>query len=367
MDYEAKRILLCLRYGIGDVIMELPALDALRAALPRARITALGAEPAIQLLQGDGRVDAVESLGRFGLRHRWHGGEAATRTEVARWVEEQAFDLYLDVHHVAPPFGEVVWRGVRSLEADEWAEAQAVGAGADGVAAVKAAVWAGWGLPVSQDALPDLRLREEERRFAAEYLMAHGLSGPSPVGISPVASATLKRWPVDRFAAAASRLAEETGRSIVLFAGPQDDVADALERGITGPARVVRVGALPLRRVAAVLERCGLLVCNDTGLMHMAAAVGTPVVAVFGPTSPQIYLPPSATAFAAGATPVECPHLNTRSLHPPGCWAADRCLVAEHGCIHRTSVDDVVLAAQRALSGATRRLPRVLPAMAPGA
>ncbi len=43
MDYEARRILVCLRYGIGDVVMELPVLDALRAAVPRAHITALGA------------------------------------------------------------------------------------------------------------------------------------------------------------------------------------------------------------------------------------------------------------------------------------------------------------------------------------
>ena len=50
MDYEARRILVCLRYGIGDVVMELPVLDALRSALPRAHITALGAYPAIELV-----------------------------------------------------------------------------------------------------------------------------------------------------------------------------------------------------------------------------------------------------------------------------------------------------------------------------
>jgi len=182
-----------------------------------------------------------------------------------------------------------------------------------------------------------------------------------------VASAPLKRWPTERFAAAADRLAADTGRPLLLVDGPQHAVGDALRSALRGEARVVRVGAIPLRRLAALLERCGILVCNDTGIMHMAAAVATPVVAVFGPTSPHIYLPPSSTAFAAGGADIQCPHRNTRSLHPPGCWAADRCLIAEHGCIERASVDDVVAAAHRALAGATRWRPRAFPAMAPGA
>ncbi len=367
MDYEAKRILVCLRYGIGDVVMELPVLDALRAAMPRAHVTALGAEPAIELLAGDTRVNEVVSLARFGLWHRWHAGEPATRAQVARWIEESCFDLYLDVHHVAPPIGEVVWRGVRSLEADEWAEAEAVAVGADGTDAVKAAVWAGWGLRVSPDALPELRLTDEERRFAAEFLLAHGLSGAAPLAISPVASAPLKRWPTALFAAAAHRLATDTGRPILLVDGPQRDVGDEIQAALPGALRLMRIGTLPLRRLAALLERCALLVCNDTGIMHLAAAVATPVVAVFGPTSPRIYLPPSPSAFAVGGTDIDCPYRNTRSLHPPGCWAAEHCLIAERGCIERASLDDVVTAAQRALAGATRRRPRALPAMAPGA
>ncbi len=367
MDYEAKRVLVCLRYGIGDVVMELPVLDALRAALPRARITALGASPAIELLGGDTRVDEVESLQGFGLKHRWDRGHRWTQAALAAWVDAHAFDLYLDVHHVAPPVGEVIWRGVRSLEADEWAEAQAVAHGADGVEAVRSAIWAGWGLRVPVEALPDRRLSDEERRFAARFLLEHGLSGTPALGISPVASASLKRWPIERFAAAADRLAESTGRPILLFAGPQEDEADQLEGAMRSGARLVRVGALPLRRVAALLERCGLDICNDTSLMHMAAAVHTPVVAVFGPTPPGIYLPPSPSAFAVGGEGIECPYRNTHSLHPAGCWGSDRCLIAEEGCIHRVTVEEVVAVAERALGGALRRATRSLPVVAPGA
>ncbi len=367
MDYEARRVLVCLRYGIGDVVMELPILDALRSALPRARITALGAWPALELLDGDPRVGEVVMLDRFDLRHRWDTGEPRTRPALAEWLEDQRFDLFLDVHHSAPPVGEVVWRGVRSLEADEWSEAQAVAGGADAVAAMKAAVWAGWGLQVHPDAAPDLRLRDDERRFAAGFLLEHGLSGAQPVGISPVASAPLKHWPMERFAQAARRLAGESGRPILLFLGPEADMGPPIETALPPDTRVVRVGALPLRRVAALLERCGVLVCNDTGVLHVAAAVDTPVVAVFGPTVPEIVLPNSPTAFAVGGVGIECPHRNPRSLHPPGCWASDRCLIAEEGCILRATVDDVVGTALRALAGATRRTSHVPPAVAPSA
>lgn len=367
MDYEAKRILVCLRYGIGDVVMELPVLDALRAAVPRARITALGAEPAVELLAGDARVDEVENLSRFGLRHRWDGGDLAVRHEFEVWMQQRGFDLFLDVHHVPPPIGDVVWRGVRSLEADEWTESRTLAAGGDAVDAVRSAVWAGWGLEVPPDALPDLRLGEEERRAAAAFLFAHGLSGAPPIGLSPVASSPLKRWPVERLAAAASALAHETGRPLLLFCGPQSSQGDALESALGGvSARVARVGALPLRAVAALLERCALLLSNDTGLMHIAAAVDTPLVAVFGPTSPEVFLPPSPTAFFVGGT-VACPYRQPGSLHPPGCWASDQCLIAQVGCIEAVSVNDVVAAARRALAGATRRRLRVLPAVAPGA
>lgn len=75
----------------------------------------------------------------------------------------------------------------------------------------------------------------------------------------------------------------------------------------------------------------------------------------------------AAVPRAVGGTDIDCPHRNTPSLHPPGRWAAHRCLVAERGCIERASVEDAVASARRALAGATRRRPRTLPARAPGA
>src|SRR5690606_25197194 len=93
---DATNVLVCLRYGIGDVVMELPVLAALRDALPGARVTALAAPPAHELLQGDPHLDRVVPTSRWALRHRWDEGSVETRARIRRWVREQGFDLVLD-------------------------------------------------------------------------------------------------------------------------------------------------------------------------------------------------------------------------------------------------------------------------------
>jgi ADP-heptose:LPS heptosyltransferase len=113
----------------------------------------------------------------------------------------------------------------------------------------------------------------------------------SLVGFCPAASSNLKRWPESRFAAVADWAIESAGHGVALFGGDLDESVPAMWRLMSPEARVIVVRGLHLRRVAAVLAECAALVSNDTGLMHMASAVGTPVVAVFGPTSPRIYLP----------------------------------------------------------------------------
>jgi ADP-heptose:LPS heptosyltransferase len=353
MDFEARRVLLCMRYGIGDVAMELPVLEALRRALPQAHITALGASPATQLLERHPDLDAVDTLNQWGIRHRWDRGPAGAKRAISAWLDEHDFDLFLDVHHVTPAFGEVVWsRGIRSLEADEAAERAAVQRGESGVAAIKHAVRAGWGLDVPQGTLPRVATAPDDQDFADHFLHRFGLGGTAPLAISPVASLSLKRWPMERLARVADDLVEETGEPVLLFCGPQEDAGNALRSQMRHARRVVCVGPLHLLRVAALLERCRAFVCNDTGLMHLAGALGVPTVAIFGPTAASIYRPPGDWVVSAGGDGVECPHHNTASLHPPACFAEGHCLIADRSCIHRTTEEDV----RTALHGLLGRL-----------
>jgi ADP-heptose:LPS heptosyltransferase len=84
---RAEHILICLRYGIGDVVMELPLLDALRRPALKARITAIGAAPATELLDGAGLVDEIVTYGRWGIRHFWDSGVEHTQSNLTLWLE----------------------------------------------------------------------------------------------------------------------------------------------------------------------------------------------------------------------------------------------------------------------------------------
>ena len=363
-----RNVLVCLRYGIGDVVMETPVLEALHRRIPDAHITCLGAPPAVELLQGDPHVDRVESIARWRLTHRWDEGTAESRAEIERWLEEREFDLVLDARCAAVAVGRAVWaRGIRTLEADERVEAESIAAGEGGVAAIRAAVHAGWGLEIAASGRPRLHLSERERLAAASFLIAAGMRPGEmpPIAISPVASLPMKRWPLERFAHIADRLAEESGRRVLLISGPQEDAGDAVASSMRHVDRVIRIGAVHLRRVASLLARCGVLVCNDTGVMHMAAAVGTPVVGVFGPTSPDIFLPPTPDATGLVGRDIACPHRNTRSLHPPGCWTSSHCLIAEQSCITRVSTESVLAAARAALVTTGSRIRRGPPERGP--
>lgn len=102
------------------------------------------------------------------------------------------------------------------------------------------------------------------------------------VAMHPSASCISKRWMPERFAQVADRLAAEHGARICLVAGAEDAAhARAAERAMHQPV-VNLAGALTVAELTALLRRCRLLVSNDSGPVHLAAAVGTPVVAIFG-------------------------------------------------------------------------------------
>ncbi|MGO8765426.1 MAG: lipopolysaccharide heptosyltransferase II [Limisphaerales bacterium] len=97
-----------------------------------------------------------------------------------------------------------------------------------------------------------------------------------------------KRWPVERFIAAALNIRQRAAGNWIIFGGPGDKrIAEQIEQGI-GSAVFNLAGQTSLRELMAVLKLCRVLLTNDTGPMHLAAALGTPVVAIFGSTSPEL-------------------------------------------------------------------------------
>lgn len=136
---------------------------------------------------------------------------------------------------------------------------------------------------------PRIFLREEDRRWAEDMLRSLDLlDGRLLIGINPGATYGLaKCWSPDRFGELGKRLSEKWKASVLLFGREEErPIAKEIIQHL-GEGRVDLVGKTHLLQLAALLERCQLLVTNDTGTMHIATAVGTPVVAIFGSTDPQ--------------------------------------------------------------------------------
>lgn len=152
-----------------------------------------------------------------------------------------------------------------------------------------------------------LALREAEKSWAEKRLQSLGLDGPRfLVGIHPGASfGPAKRWPPERFAALADRLAVTLRADVLIFGSAQEaPLAEAIAR-LMKRAPTVLAGKTTLTQMMALLAYCGLVVTNDSGPMHLAAALGLPLVAVFGSTDERGTGPLSASARVV-THPVEC-------------------------------------------------------------
>jgi len=129
-----------------------------------------------------------------------------------------------------------------------------------------------------------LCLSEDERIWAQDFVGSKGLNlTPLLVGIHPGGSSFDKLWPAENFARVADHLVEKFEAKIVLFNGPGEDaIAHKIrEEMINSP---VSAAGISLRQSAALTERCELFICNDSGPMHIAAALKVPTVALFGST-----------------------------------------------------------------------------------
>jgi ADP-heptose:LPS heptosyltransferase len=140
----------------------------------------------------------------------------------------------------------------------------------------------------------DLKLEmtlKETEVIAAKSWIANRLSGfASAIALHPGAGKVPNRWATEHFAKVADALTREFNARIFVTCGPMDkSVVDTLRASVNIPLELIENE--PIRRVASYLEQMDLLITNDTGIMHVAASVGTPVLSIFGPTDPLQWAP----------------------------------------------------------------------------
>jgi 3-deoxy-D-manno-octulosonic-acid transferase/heptosyltransferase-1 len=127
----------------------------------------------------------------------------------------------------------------------------------------------------------------EDFEWVKDFLRANNLSNARPIiAVNPSARWEKKRWPLSSYAALINQLIQELKAGIIILGGKEDiPLAEEISSLVSGrPA--VAAGKTSLKTLTALLERVDLLVTNDSGPMHIAAALKAPVVALFGPTNP---------------------------------------------------------------------------------
>ena len=291
-----RRILVLAPGGIGDVVLTTPALRALRRQHPDAHIACLVPPGAAGLLKACPFINELipsPIQGRGGLR------DLLRHLSFARDIRNRRFDLSVTLRH---------WRG---QACDGYLPYLAgvprrVGPALSGPretatifthpVAVASAHQADAALEVVRGLGEDRALQfwttEADRAFVQRHLRGQGIFAEDLlIGVHPGSSAEVKQWPPERLAQAVDRLTLGWGARVVLTGGPGEvrlawEVARHTE---TSPAVVA--GNLTLSQSVALIERCDLLLCGDSGPMHIAAAVGTPLVALFGPTDPRHWGP----------------------------------------------------------------------------
>jgi heptosyltransferase-2 len=193
------------------------------------------------------------------------------------------------------------------------------------------AMLAGVGLHVS--ASPDASLRCPDAWTEAAARMLG--NGPF-VGVNPGAAfGSAKQWVPTRYAAAAERIAKERAARVVLIGGPAErPLADAIAGALRAPA-VDLCGRTSLAELVGVLSRLELLLTNDSGPMHLASALGTPLLAVFGPTDWRETAPFGSGPQRLVREDVDCAPCMLRE-----------CPI-DHRCMTRVAVERVVEEARR--------------------
>lgn len=173
----------------------------------------------------------------------------------------------------------------------------------------------------------DLALTEADRAAAAAWLTQHGVNAEF-IAVAPGSIWGTKRWPYY------GALVAALDGPVVVIGGPEDrDLAEEITQA--APDRVRNAGGLPLRVSAALIERARLLVTNDSAPLHLATAVGTPIVAIFGPTVPVFGFGPRGSRDVV----VEHHHLSCRpcSRHGP-----QRCPLGHHRCMRELKLETVL-------------------------
>ena len=335
-----KRVLVIRLRSIGDTVLSTPSLFALRRFLPRASIDILLEDWVAPVLAGFEHIDSVLTVprkstaararvaarlrrNRYDVVYNLHGGTTATlltRATGAKHRVGYSDYQYASFHNHLSPSSASLW----SREKTHSAEQQLA--------------LLGWtGVPVSDRPPAQLAVTDIAATKIAERLKTVGLESAPFAVVHPAAAFDTKQWAAENFAAVISELTARQIPSIAITGPTEKELVDQLRRVST--SSIVSFPNLSLPEVTALLARARLFVGNDSGITHMAAAVGAPSVVVFGSSNRAHWAPWSTKPAEMVFEEMDC-----QPCHGYYCEKFE-----QPECIKRVGVDRVLAAIDRVL------------------
>ncbi|MBN1493690.1 MAG: glycosyltransferase [Candidatus Omnitrophica bacterium] len=297
MPRDQARLLVVMLGGIGNVVMLVPMLRTLREAYKKASITLMIGEPgAADILKGEGLVDETVLFDQNVRR------SFIQSVRLIAAIRRQRFDCIIMASNTHALKGSILsmmlggrYRIGEDIAHQGWFYTHKIPFRyptheIDGAAAIVKALGLNAVLKY-----PELNISCNEKEAILIYLRHHGIQDDAfLIGVhagSGEVQKKIRRWPKERFARLADEIRDRYNATIVLTGGAReqglvDEIAAMME---VTPLKTA--GQLSIRLTAALIERCALFIGNDSGLMHIAAAVGTPSVVIWGPTNQAITAP----------------------------------------------------------------------------
>jgi lipopolysaccharide heptosyltransferase I len=287
---DPQRVLIIKPSAIGDVVHTLPILRLVRNKWPAAKVSWLVTPACSGLLEGHPLLDEVILFDRKRFAGLWRSPRVFTEWRgFTRSLRERRFDLVLDLQGLfrsawlarktAAPVRvgfanarEMAWMFYTHRVPIETMEQHAIDRYLKLARHIGCDDGTGVDFPFATT--------DADRRHVRGLLTAAGVAGPYAV-LLPGTNWATKRWPIEKFAALIGPLRERFGLASVLAGG-----ADAAAMARDMPGAIDLAGQTTLKQLTALLEDAALVVANDSGPMHIASALGRPLVAPFGPTNP---------------------------------------------------------------------------------
>ena len=303
-ELPPRRVLLFRLERIGDLLMTLGAISAIRARLPDAELRLVVGSWNAPLAHCMPVIDAVETFDVPWLSRERPGSTLrAAAVQSAAWRRHR-FDLAINFEPDIRSNVLVAASGARrragyasggggGFLTDALDYDRAIHSAANAQRLVDRLLPPDRFPPIADSGNRTQLLIPRAAREAARRLLAEHAGSGRLIGINPGAGRLIKEWPPERFSAVAAALAADDGATIVLLGAEGDRAqADGVRQALPSEVALIDiVGQVPLLELAAVLTRLAVLITGDTGPAHLAATVDTPVVAIFGPTDPNRYAP----------------------------------------------------------------------------